>query len=168
MDKPLVNKVANSGLITLNLEDFFPGQEVINFDLKDYLFMELMLKEKDFRVSMKEHDWTQYEGKIVLVNCSSNAIIPLWAYMLVASNLSPYAADVFQGTPEEYYKYAMGKALDEKDWTAFEDQRVIIKGCGEKPVPASAYLDITSKLRPYAKSIMFGEACSTVPVFKKK
>ena len=168
MDKPLVNKVAKSGLITLNLEDFFPGQEVINFDLKDYLYMELMLKEKDFRVSMKEHDWTKYEGKVVLVNCSTDAIIPLWAYMLVASNLSPYAADVFQGTPEEYYKYAMGKALDEKDWTEYEDQRVIIKGCGQKPVPASAYLDITSKLRPFAKSIMFGEACSTVPVFKKK
>jgi hypothetical protein len=168
MDKPLVNRVANSGLITLNLEDFFPGHEVINFDLKDYLYMELMLKEKDFRISMKEHDWAQYEGKVVLVNCSTDAIIPLWAYMLVGSNLSPYAADVFQGTPEEYYKYAMGKKLDEEDWTAYEDRRVIIKGCGDKPVPASAYLDITSKLRPYAKSIMFGEACSTVPVFKKK
>lgn len=168
MDKPLVNRVANSGLITLNLEDFFPESEVVNFDLKEYLYMELMLKEKEFRVAMKEIDWSEYEGKIVLVNCSSDAIIPLWAYMLVASNLSPFAADVFQGTPTEYFKYAMGKALDQKDWTEYQDERVIIKGCGNKPVPASAYLDITSRLRPYAKSIMFGEACSTVPVFKKK
>ena len=168
MDKPLVNRVAQSGLITLNLEDYFPGEEVVNFDLKDYLFMELILKEKDFRVAMKDHDWSQYEGKVVLVNCSTDAIIPLWAYMLVASNLSAYAVDVFQGTPNEYYKHAMAKALDAVDWAQYDDERVIIKGCGNKPVPPSAYLDITTKLRPFAKSIMFGEACSTVPVFKKK
>ncbi len=168
MDKPLVNKVANSGLITLNLEDHFPNEEVVNFDLKEFLFMELILKEKDFRIAMKEHDWTQYEGKVVLVNCSADAIIPLWAYMLVASNLSAYAADVFQGKPDEYYKYAMNKSLEAIDWSQYQDERVIIKGCGNKPVPPSAYLDITKKLRPFAKSIMFGEACSTVPVFKKK
>lgn len=168
MDKPLVNRVAQSGLVTLNLEDYFPKEEIVNFDLKNYLYMELMLKEKDFREALIEHDWTQYEGKVVLINCSSDAIIPLWAYMLVGSYLSSYAADIYQGSPNEYFKFAMNKALESFDGEKYLDERVIIKGCGAKPVPASAYLDITRKLRPYAKSIMFGEACSTVPVFKKK
>jgi hypothetical protein len=168
MEQPLVNRVAQSSLITLNLEDYFPKHQVVNFDLKDYLFMELMLKEKDFRIALKEHDWDQYEGKVVLISCSSEAIIPLWAYMLVASYASPIAADVYHGSLVEYYKYAMNRALESFDGSQYQDKLVIIKGCGEHPVPPSAYLDITRKLRPYAKSLMFGEACSTVPVFKKK
>ncbi len=168
MEQPLVNRVAQSSLITISLEDYFPKEEVVNFDLKDYLFMELMLKEKDFRIALKDHDWSRYEGKVVLINCSSDAIIPLWAYMLVASYASPIAVDVYHGSLVEYYKYAMNRALESFDGTKYQDERVIIKGCGAHPVPPSAYLDITRKLRPYAKSIMFGEACSTVPVYKKK
>lgn len=164
----LVNKVAQSKLITINLEDFFPTEEVINFDLKDYLFMEMILKEKDFRIALKGHDWSKYEGKIVLVNCSADAIIPLWAYMLVATYTSPIASDVFYGDEVAYYQFAMSKAIAAIDASQYQDELLVIKGCGAKPVPPSAYLDITKKLRPFVKSIMFGEPCSTVPVFKKK
>lgn len=164
----LVNKVASSKLTTLNLEDFFPSEEIVNFDLKDYLFMEMILKEKDFRIALKAHDWSQYEGKIVLVNCSADAIIPLWAYMLVATYAEPVAADVFYGSVDTYLQMAMSKSIEAIDASQYQDQMLVIKGCGSKPVPPSAYLDITKKLRPFAKSIMFGEPCSTVPVFKRK
>ena len=164
----LVNKVANSKLTTLNLEDYFPSEEMVNFDLKDYLFMEMILKEKDFRIALKAHDWSQYEGKIVLVNCSADAIIPLWAYMLVATYAETVAADVFCGTTDIYLQMAMNKGIEAIDASQYQDQMLVIKGCGSKPVPPSAYLDITKKLRPFAKSIMFGEPCSTVPVFKRR
>jgi len=166
-NKPLVNRVANSGLITLNLEDHFPKGAIIHFDLKDYLFMELMLKEKDFRIALKEHDWTQYKEKNVLVYCSTDAIIPVWAYMLVTAYVEPFAITVFQGKEEEFYKMSFQNALNEIDGAAYEDKRIVIKGCSEKPVPPSAYVELTKKLRPYAKSIMYGEPCSTVPIYKK-
>ena len=168
IDKPLVNRVAASGLITLNLEDFFPKEELITFDLKDYLFMELILKEKDFRASSKEHDWEQYEGKNLVVFCSADAIIPVWAYMLVTAYATPFAKNIFQGTAEEFYKLAFQNALNELDMTIYEDKRIVVKGCSDKPVPPSAYVELTRKLQPYAKSIMYGEPCSTVPIFKKK
>lgn len=166
-DKELVNRVAESGLITLKLEDFFPEGDFASFDLKDFLFMELILKEKDFREALKAHDWTQYQDKILLVDCSTDAIIPLWAYMLVATYAQPFARDIFQGDSDTYIRQAMNRALSHLDLASFEGQRVVVKGCGEKPVPASAYLEITRLLRPIAQSIMFGEPCSTVPVFKK-
>ena len=163
----LVNRVAAAKLITLKLEDHWPKAEFAVFDLKDYLFMELILKEKDFRAALKEHDFSQYQGKILLVFCSADAIIPNWAWMLVAQNAAPFATDVYQGTEADYLRDHFRRAIATLDPKAFKDQRVVVKGCGDKNVPASAYLDITTKLQPVAKSIMFGEPCSTVPVYKK-
>lgn len=163
----LVNRVAQSSLITLKLEDLRPKTETAHFDLKDYLFMELILKEKDFRTALKEHEWQQYAGKTLLVYCSADAIIPVWAYMLVAAHAGGTAAEIVQATEEEYLKLHFERvvnALNEKDYA---DKRVVIKGCSDQPVPASAYLAITAKLQPVVKSIMYGEPCSTVPVYKK-
>ncbi|MCB0637951.1 MAG: DUF2480 family protein [Lewinella sp.] len=167
MDKPLVNRVADSGLITLKLEDFFPAQEIVIFDLKDYLYMELILKEKDFREALKEHDWTQYQEKILLVDCSTDAIIPQWAYMLVASYAAPFAADIYQGGQDEYYRAYFFRVLDRLDYEAYRDQRIVVKGCSDRPVPAGAYLELTRRLQPLARSIMYGEPCSTVPIYKR-
>ena len=166
-EKPLVNRVAESGLITLNLEKFFPEGEIAVFDLKEYLFMCLILKENDFREALKIHDWEQYRGKVLLTYCSADAIIPMWAYMLVTAYAAPYAMDVFQGDEEAYYKAAFLRALAELDTAQYAEQRVVIKGCSDKPVPPAAYVELTRKLQPYAQSIMFGEPCSTVPVFKR-
>lgn len=166
-EQVLVNRVAESGLITLNLEDFFPKGAIATFDLKDYLFMELILKEKDFREALKNHDWNQYQDKILLVYCSADAIIPVWAYMLVTAYATPYAKDIFQGDAENYYKTAFNKALMELDATKYNQERIVIKGCSDKPVPPSAYVELTRKLQPYAQSIMYGEPCSTVPIFKR-
>ena len=165
---PIVNRVAQSSLITIKLEEFFPREELVHFDLKGFLFKELILKEKDFRDALKEHDWEQYTGKTLLVYCSADAIIPVWAYMLVASYAAPVAATVFQGTAEEFYKLHFSRAIAELDMTQYEDQRIVVKGCSDHPVPPSAYLELTSRLRPVAKSIMYGEPCSTVPIYKKK
>lgn len=167
MAEELINRVANSGLITLNLEEFFPPEEVHTFDLKDYLYMELILKEKEFRQALKEHDWEQYAGKHLLVLCSSDAIIPVWAYMLVSAYAAPVAKSVFQGNKEEFYKQAFLKALSEFDASVHEGNRVVIKGCSNKPVPPAAYMELTRLLQPYAQSIMYGEPCSTVPIFKR-
>lgn len=167
IEQPLVNRVATSGLVTLRLEDYFPKEEMALFDLKDFLFMGLILKEKDFREALAVHDWAQYEGKNLAVFCSADAIIPTWAYMLVAAFAAAFAADIFQGTAEEFYKHIFQKALDEVDAAQYAGQRVVVKGCSDKPVPPSAYVELTRKLQPYAQSIMFGEPCSTVPIFKK-
>lgn len=167
MDKPLVNRVAASGLITINLEDFFPEKEVVEFDLKSYLFMEMILKEKDFRAALKEQDWTQYQDKNVVIFCSADAIIPVWAYMLVTAYVQPFAHTVFQGTKEEFYKTSYQQTIATIDASQYEDKRIVIKGCSNKPVPPSAYVALTNALRPFAKSIMYGEPCSTVPIFKK-
>ncbi len=166
-ENPLVNRVASSSLITINLEDFFPKEALVSFDLKQYLFMELILKEKDFREAIQQHDWSQYQDKVLLVFCSADAIIPMWAYMLVAANAAPYAADIFQGEAEAYYKMAFAKAIDNLNPADYDQKRVVIKGCSDKPVPAAAYVEITRLLQPYAQSIMFGEPCSTVPIFKR-
>lgn len=165
---PLVNKVAQSGLITLDLEQFYPDGEVVAFDLKDYLFMELILKEKDFREALKAHDWSQYEGKYLAVFCSADAIIPMWAYMLVATYAAPFAADVLQTTPEQLPEAIFWKRIAALDVTPYVGQRMVVKGCSDRPVPPSAYLEITRRLQPIAQSIFFGEPCSTVPVYKKK
>lgn len=163
----LVNRVANSGLITINLEDYFPQDEIVNFDLKDYLFKELILKEKDFRTSLKEHDWSQYEGKVLCVFCSTDAIIPIWAYMLVSAYAAEKSQQIFQGSKEQFIQHEMSKRIQQLDATVYEGKRIVIKGCSAKPVPNSAYLDLTAKLQPFAQSIMFGEPCSTVPIFKR-
>ena len=166
--QPLVNRVAASGLITLNLEDHFPTAEMVTFDLKDHLYMELILKEKEFRAALKEIDWSQYQNQILLVYCSTDAIIPVWAYMLVAAYAAPYAAEVFQGTQEEFLRAHYKHVLAQLDPTEYAEQRIVIKGCSNQPVPAAAYLELTRLLQPHAKSIMYGEPCSTVPIYKKR
>lgn len=163
----LVNRVAQSSLITLKLEDLRPTTELMHFDLKDYLFMELILKEKDFRTALKEHDWDQYAGKTLLVYCSADAIIPVWAYMLVAAKAGEIAAEIVQATEDEYLKLHFERVINEIDPSDYVGKRMVIKGCSDQPVPASAYLAVTAKLQPVVKSIMYGEPCSTVPVYKK-
>ncbi len=167
INTPLINKVAQSGLITINLEDYFPSQEMAHFDLKDQLFMGMILKEKDFREALSTWDWEQYQDKNLLVYCSADAIIPTWAYMLVAIKASKYALRVFQGTEQEYIKEYMYQRIDEIQLSDYRDARVVIKGCGDLPVPESAYIDITTKLQPVVQSLMYGEPCSTVPIFKR-
>ena len=166
--KPLINRVSNSSLETINLEKFFPTKEIAIFDIKAYLFKELILKEKDFRAALKAHEWSQYQDKTLLVYCSSNAIIPVWSYMLVSAYASPYVAQLFQGTETAYYQTAFTKVLENTDWSVYEGKPVVIKGCSDKPVPPSAYMDLTRLLHPFARSIMYGEPCSTVPIYKRK
>jgi hypothetical protein len=168
MAEEIINRVAASALEEINLEDYFPKEPIAVFDLKPFLFMELILKEKDFREALQNTDWSPYEGRAVAVTCSADAIIPMWAYMLVASYLQPVAKDVIFGNEEETLKALFLKNISAIDLTPFDDKRIVIKGCGDLPVKEYAYLEITKRLRPVAKSIMFGEACSTVPVFKKK
>lgn len=163
----LVNRVANSGLITLNLELYFPKAEMVIFDIKDYLFKELILKEKDFRSALKELDWTTYEGKIVIITCSTDAIIPMWAYMLISTYAKPYAADIYIGTQESYLNHYYDRVIADMDMNTYDGQRIVIKGCSNKPVPPGAYAGLAAALQPYAQSIMFGEPCSTVPIFKR-
>lgn len=167
MEAPLINKVAQSSLKTINLENFYPTQEFLSFDLKDYLFHGLILKEKDFRKALKEHNWDQYKDKIILIYCSSDAIIPVWAYMLVATYVADIAYDLYQGTQEEYLKSHYAKVLDTLDYQSYQDERIVIKGCSDRPVPPLAYASLTAKLKPFAQSIMYGEPCSTVPIFKR-
>jgi Protein of unknown function (DUF2480) len=168
MSEVFVNKVANSGLITIDLEQYLPVGEITVFDLKDHLFMGLILKEKDFREALKNLDWSVYQDKYVAITCSVDAIIPVWAYMLVASYLQPMGKDVFTGSAEEMQKHLFLKNLSTLNKEEFTDQRIVIKGCGEVPIENFAYTEITKLLRPVAKSIMYGEPCSTVPIYKKK
>lgn len=167
MDKPLINRVANSGIITIDLESYFPKQELAAFDLKGWLFKEMILKEKDFRSALKEHNWSAYQDKVVTIYCSTDAIIPTWAYMLVSSYCHGIAADIFQGDTDAYLAHYYKQFLAAQDYSIYQDKRVVIKGCSNKPVPNMAYMEITEKLKPYAQSIMFGEPCSTVPIFKR-
>jgi len=165
--QPLVNRVANSGIQVFNLEDHYPTTEIVEIDLKGFLFKELILKEKDFRASLKEIDWNQYQDKIVLVYQSNDAIIPIWAFMLVSSYLSDKAAYIYNGNKTEYLSHYYHNLIQQLDASVYSEQRVVIKGCSHKPVPASAYAALTSKLKPHAQSIMFGEPCSTVPILKR-
>ncbi|RCH54640.1 hypothetical protein DJ568_12535 [Mucilaginibacter hurinus] len=164
----IINKVAQSGLVTLDPATFYPAGERVVYDIKDNLFMGLMLREKDFREFVKEHDWTQYQGKYVAVTCSADAIVPAWAYMLLANRLAPYALEVVFGDAEVLETVLFVKAISKMDPEQYRDQRLVIKGCGDVPVPVSAYVELTKKLTPVAKSLMFGEPCSTVPIYKRK
>ncbi len=166
MSDLLINRVAQSGLITLDLENWLPEAPQVHFDIKDYLFQGLILREKDFREALKQYDWQSLEGKILLLYNSSDAIIPMWAYMLVTSLATPYVADLYQGDSATFYDMWYRQVADKLDTESYRDKRVVIKGCGSGKVPASAYAYITRVLRPVCKSIMFGEPCSTVPVFK--
>lgn len=168
MAEEIVNKIAASALIQLDLEEYYPKEEIAVFDLKPHLFMELILKEKDFRESLQRYDWSVYQDKIVAVTCTADAIIPLWAYMLVVSYLQPMALDIIYGDEAEARKQIFLKNIRAIDTSVFEDKRIVIKGCGDLPIGEFAYMEITKRLRPVAKSIMYGEPCSTVPVYKKK
>lgn len=168
MSDALINRVASSGLITLKPEEWAPSIQPLAFDLKDYLFMALILKEQDFRDSMKSHDWTQYKDKVLSVFCSTDAIIPSWGYMLVATMAAPYAKEVFFGTPDQWISRQLLQYIEQLDLAPYTDQRVIIKGCSDHvAIGPEIYVALTSRLVPVVKSLMFGEPCSTVPVFKR-
>ncbi len=164
----IINKVANSGLVTIDLEELFPIGERIAFDIKPILIEELLLREKDFREFIKTNDWTQYKNKSIAVFCSSEAIIPRWAWMLIASALEPFAKKIVFGSLEKLEEALFYDLISSLDIETYRDQKVVIKGCSNRPVPVSAYLELTAKLRPIVKSIMYGEPCSTVPVYKRK
>ena len=163
----LVNKVAESGIVTLNLEAYYPDAEVVIFDMKDYLFMGLILKEKTFRIDLAALDLSIYRQKYVALTCSADAIIPMWAYMLVSSLLQPVAKDITFGTVSEVTQKILLQNITSINPAVYAEQRVVIKGCGDLPMPEAAYVAATKILRPVAKSIMYGEPCSTVPVYKK-
>lgn len=168
INENIVNRVAQSGLVSFDLADLYPHGERVIYDIKNNLFHGLILKEKDFREFVKEHDWEQYTGKNVAIICSSDAIVPTWAYMLLANRMAPYASEVVFGSLETLETVLYQKAVGKLDMETYRDKRVVIKGCGDIAVPASAYVDLTLKLTKVAKSIMYGEPCSTVPVFKRK
>ena len=168
MSEPFVNKVAESGLITIDLETYYPKEEVAVFDMKDHLFMQMILKEKDFREALKNLDWSVFSYKNVALTCSADAIIPVWAWMLVATYLQPVAKEIVMGDEKELHKNLFLKNLSAINVNEFTDKRVVIKGCGETPIADYLSMEITKLLRPVAKSIMYGEPCSTVPVYKKR
>ncbi len=166
-ENQIVNRVANSPLITFDLEQYYhPGDRVV-YDIKDNLFQEMILREKDFRAYIKTHDWSQYQNKNVAIGCSVDAIVPTWAYMLLATQLAPYARLVIFGSLEQLENMLFKEALSKVDISEFKDKKVVIKGCGKFPVPTYAYVEITRLLQPHASSIMYGEPCSTVPIFKQ-
>ncbi|UEG52952.1 DUF2480 family protein [Mucilaginibacter daejeonensis] len=164
----IVNKVAQSGLVTLDPASFYPQGERVIYDIKDNLFMELILREKDFRDFVKEHDWSRYTGKYVGITCTADAIVPAWAYMLLANRMAPYAKEVVFGDAAVLETVLFEKAMAKADLEQYRDQRVVLKGCGDVEVPTSAYVELTKRLTPVAKSLMFGEPCSTVPIYKRK
>lgn len=168
MSETIINRVANSALITFNLEDYYHGGERVVYDIRQNLFQDLILKEKDFRAFVKEHNWQQYEGKNVALTCTTEAVIPTWAYMLLTTAISPYANLVVFGNLEALEQALFQQALAKIDLEQFKDQKVVIKGCSKVEVPVFAYVEIIRLLQPIAKSLMYGEPCSTVPIYKVK
>jgi hypothetical protein len=168
IQEDIVNKVALSGLVSLDPASFYPPGDRVIYDIKDNLFHGLILREKDFREFVKEHDWAQYQGKNVGITCTADAIVPTWAYMLLANRLAPYTREVVFGDMGTLETVLFEKALSGLDVEQYRNQRIVIKGCGDVEVPASAYVELTKKLTPVVKSLMFGEPCSTVPIYKKK
>jgi hypothetical protein len=170
MDQPeeIINKVTNSSLITFDLEEYYEAGDRVLMDIKDQLYEGLVLKEKDFREFIKNHEWSLYKDKLVAITCSADAIIPTWAYMLVAIALRPYARKIEFGTLDNLEEKLFQEALSKVDWNQFRNAKVVVKGCSKVNVPASAYVLAVSNLQPLVSSLMFGEACSTVPLFKRK
>lgn len=162
----IVNKVAQSGIITIDLEQYYPEGKRVLLDIKPLLFQELILKEKDFREFIKNEDWNKYKDNFVAITCTNDAIVPTWAYMLLALALEPYAKKVVFGSLETLETVLFEEIIDKLDIFAYKDARIVIKGCGDKAVPISAYVALTEKIKPLAKSIMYGEPCSTVPLYK--
>ena len=168
MEENIINRVTSSDMITLNLEDYLPTEECVIYDLKQNLYEELILKEKDFRTFIKRFDWSAYKNKNVAITCSADAIIPAWAYMLIASHLQPYAHFIMVGSLEEIEKILIKEALSSLNLNSFTDAKVVIKGCGDKPISNFAFAEVTRLLHPYVSSLMYGEPCSTVPIYKRK
>ncbi|WP_272023700.1 DUF2480 family protein [Olleya namhaensis] len=167
MAEEIINRVANSKLVTIDLEDYYPKGKRVVLDIKDWLFQELVLKEQDFRNYIKNHDWSQYQNQYVAITCSADAIIPDWAFMLLVVNLQPFVEKSHIGTLEDLETAIYQDIINAIDGTIYQDKPVIIKGCSKLPVPINAYVMMTNKLKPYAKNIMYGEACSFVPLFKR-
>ena len=168
MSDEIINKVAQSQLVTIDLETYYPAEEIAVFDMKPHLFMELILKEKEFRAALQNNDWSVYQNKIVAVTCTADAIIPMWAYMLVTSYLQPVAKEVVYGDENTVKQQLFLQRIEAINVEEYIDKRIVIKGCGDIPIGEFAYLAITKKLMPVVKSLMYGEPCSTVPIFKRK
>ncbi len=164
----IINRVSSSQLVTFDLEELYTPGDRVQFDVKDQLFQELVLKEKDFRNFVNNHDWSQYQDKFVAITCSVDAIVPTWAFMLLSSSLQPFAKQVLFGSLRDLEIVLFKQALDKVDWKKYDNTKVVIKGCSKIEVPVSAYVEATNKLRLIATSIMYGEPCSTVPIFKRK
>jgi len=164
----IVNRVANSPLVTIDLENFYPEGKRLLFDLKDFLYEELILREKEFREQLKSHDWKQYQDAYVALDCSTDAIIPAWAFLLVATYLQPYAKRIVKGDLEDLETSLYQEIISQMDVTPYENKKIIVKGCSKKPVPDAAYIQLIEKIQPHVQSLMYGEACSTVPLLKKK
>ena len=167
MAEEIVNRVAQSKLITFNLEDYYPKGQRFLFDISQWLYEGFVLREKEFRDEAKTHDWSQYQDQYVALNCSTDAIVPAWAYMLVSTYLEPYAKKVVIGDLENLESHIYQEVIDRLDVSDLKDKPVIVKGCSHKPVPKNAYVFLISKLQPVVKSLMYGEACSSVPLYKK-
>ncbi|SMC32822.1 DUF2480 family protein [Moheibacter sediminis] len=164
----IINKVAKSPLVTIDLEDFYPEGKRMVFDLKDFLYEELILREKDFREQLKHHDWEQYKDAYVAMDCSTDAIIPSWAFLLVATYLQPVAKKIVKGNLVDLETSLYQDIISNLDLTPYENKKIIVKGCSKKPVPDAAYIQLIEKIQPHIQTLMFGEACSTVPLLKKK
>ena len=167
MADEIINRVANSKLITIDLEDFYPVGKRVVFDIKDWLFEGLVLREKAFRATAKSHDWSQYQDQFIALTCSTNAIVPAWAYMLLSSYLEPHAKKIVLGDLEQLESSIYQDIIQNLDVSEYENKPIIIKGCANKPVPVNAYMMLTNRLKPVARSVMYGEACSSVPLYKK-
>ncbi len=168
MKDDIINRVANSKLVTIDLEDYYPEGKRVLFDIKDWLFEGFVLREKVFRSYASEFDWSQYQECYVALTCSTDAIIPAWAFMLLSIHLEPFAAQVVIGDLEVLETAVYQNIIDNLDVSEYTNKPIIIKGCSKKPVPQNAYIMLATKLKPIAKSIMYGEACSSVPLFKSK
>ena len=166
MNDAIINKVAESGIVTIDLETFYPKADIAVFDIKDYLFKGLILKEKDFREALKRTDWQQYAGKDIALTNTADAIVPMWAYMLVVTYLQPLAKDIVFGSEKDLLQTLMLNNISNISVDEYADKRIVIKGCGDVVLPEAAYTAITQKLRPVVRSLMYGEPCSTVPVYK--
>tara|TARA_R110002051_G_scaffold244070_1_gene304045 strand:+ start:5799 stop:6302 length:504 start_codon:yes stop_codon:yes gene_type:complete len=164
----IVNRVSQSKLITFDLEDYYPKGKRVVIDIKDWLFEGFILREKDFREILEHHNWEQYQDAYVALSCSTDAIIPGWAYMLIATKLQPHTKKVIIGSLEDLESSLYQTILENLDVSEYAGKPVIIKGCSNKPVPANAYLWATTKIQTVAKNVMYGEACSSVPLYKKK
>jgi len=168
MAEEIINRVAQSKLVTIDLEDYYPSGKRVLFDISDWLMEGLILREKEFRNHIAEYDWSQHKGQYVALICSTDAIIPAWAYMLVSVNMTPFVEKVVIGTLENLETSIYQDIIAKLDVSTYQNKPVIIKGCANKPIPDNAYTMMIAKLHNVAKSVMYGEACSSVPLYKRK